>query len=80
MRAAPGEVAQTAVPAGDRLNVIFAGSGARDAADDQIVALVESRRADEALTVVSADRGLIERLPPGVALEGPSRFLERLKP
>jgi hypothetical protein len=72
------EVAQAAAPAGDRLSVEFGGGSARDAADDRIVALLEARGSAEALTVVSADRGLIERLPPGVAVEGPARFLERL--
>jgi predicted RNA-binding protein with PIN domain len=72
------EVAQAAAPAGERLDVVFAGSGARDAADDRIVALVEAHRDAGDLTVVSADRGLLERLPPEVALEGPSRFIERL--
>lgn len=75
---AVAEVARAALPAGDRVSVDFAGQDARDAADDHIVALVEARRPAEDLTVVSADRGLIERLPPGVAVEGPARFLERL--
>ena len=60
------------------LEVAFAGHDSRDAADHRIVALVEDRLPAEDLTVVSADRGLIDRLPPGVAVEGPSRFLDRL--
>lgn len=76
-RAAP-EVVRAAAPAGDRLSVEFAGQGARDAADDHIVALALARRVAGAVTVVSADRGLIERLPPEVAVEGPTRFLGRL--
>jgi predicted RNA-binding protein with PIN domain len=73
-------VARAALPAADRLSVQFAGRDARDAADDHIVALVEAHGPAGDLTVVSADRGLIERLPPEVAVEGPARFLERLAP
>jgi hypothetical protein len=72
------EVARAAEPVADRLSVEFAGRDARDAADDHIVALVEARRTAGDLVVVSADRGLIERLPPEVAVEGPARFRERL--
>lgn len=62
------------------LEVRFAPGG-RDSADDHIVDLVEARAAAGAagdLVVVTADRGLAARLPGGVAVEGPRRFLDRL--
>jgi hypothetical protein len=60
------------------LEVRFAPGG-RDAADDAIVELVGQRYADEPdLTVVTADRGLIARLPPGVTVESPRRLLAML--
>lgn len=53
--------------------------GGRDAADDVIVELVGERfGAEPDLTVVTADRGLIARLPPGVVVVAPRRLLERL--
>lgn len=60
--------------------------GGRDAADDAIVALLADP-AEEAgaalaagteVVVVSADRGLLARLPEPVGVEGPRRFLARL--
>lgn len=74
--------------AGGNLSVRFA-PGRRNAADDVIVAEAEGvgkaegvGEAEEAsgmgITVVTADRGLIGRLPDGVAVEGPRRFLDRL--
>jgi hypothetical protein len=75
---AVSEVLRAAAGDDDRLSVEFAGERARDAADDRIVALVEARGTAEHFIVVSADRGLIERLPRGMAVEGPARFLERL--
>lgn len=61
--------------AGGNLTVEFAPRPGRDAADDRIVELVEDRFAAEAeLTVVTSDRGLIARLPPGVEVVGAGRF------
>lgn len=60
--------------------VVVAPAPGRDAADHRIVAEVEDRYATEPdLVVVTADRGLIDRLPPGVGVERPRRFLERLE-
>lgn len=60
--------------AGDRVDVRFAGSDRRDAADDMI-----QDEAGPGDTVVTADRGLIDRLVPGVEVIGPRRFLDRLR-
>jgi predicted RNA-binding protein with PIN domain len=63
----------------DGLTVRWAESSARDAADDVIVALVEDLYAETAdVTVATSDRGLRERLPPGVTLEGAGTFTHRL--
>lgn len=65
--------------AGGNLTVDFATRAGRDAADDRIVEIVDDRYPDEPdLTVVTSDRGLIKRLPPGVAVEGAGRFRHRL--
>lgn len=65
--------------AGGNLTVDFARRAGRDAADDRIVEVVGEAYADEpALTVVTSDRGLAARLPPGVAVEGAGRFRTRL--
>jgi predicted RNA-binding protein with PIN domain len=67
--------------AGGNLAVTFARRSGRDAADDRIVELVEERfGAEPALTVVTSDRGLVGRLPPGVAVEGAGAFRRRLSP
>lgn len=58
------------VSAGAGLSVRFAERPGRDAADHLIVE--EARPGD---TVVTADRGLIERLAEGVKTMGPSRLL-----
>lgn len=64
---------------GGNLEVGFATRSGRDAADDRIVEIVEERFADSPeLTVVTSDRGLVGRLPPGVAVEGAGRFRSRL--
>ena len=65
--------------AGGNLTVAFAPRPGRDAADDEIVARVGERFADEPdLTVVTSDRGLVDRLPPGVHVEGAGRFRRRI--
>lgn len=65
--------------AGGSLTVGFARRPGRDAADDRIVELVEEAYADQPdLTVVTSDRGLVARLPPGVATEGAGAFRRRL--
>ena len=65
--------------AGGNLSVAFARRSGRDAADDRIVELVDERYADEpAITVVTSDRGLVGRLPPGVEVEGAGAFRRRL--
>jgi hypothetical protein len=70
---------QVAEMAGGNLQVAFATRRGRDAADDRIVAIVHERFAAEPdLTVVTSDRGLVARLPPGVAVEGAGRFRTRL--
>jgi predicted RNA-binding protein with PIN domain len=61
--------------AGGRLEVVFAERGGRNAADDRIVALVDDAYAAEPdLTVVTSDKGLVARLPPGVHVEGSGAF------
>jgi predicted RNA-binding protein with PIN domain len=65
--------------AGGNLAVDFARRLGRDAADDRIVELVEETYgAEPDLTVVTSDRGLVARLPPGVGVEGAGRFRTRL--
>lgn len=67
--------------------VVFDGRAAFDAdgvewarvADDRIVELASADGDPASLTVVTSDRGLIERLRPyGVAIEGSSAFRRRL--
>lgn len=65
--------------AGGNLRVDFARRPGRDAADDRIVEVVEDVYAEEPdLVVVTSDRGLVDRLPPGVGVEGAGRFRTRL--
>ena len=65
--------------AGGRLEVDFARRSGRDAADDRIVERVDEAFAtDPELTVVTSDKGLVDRLPPGVATEGAGAFRRRL--
>ncbi|MEM9565433.1 MAG: RNA-binding protein [Actinomycetota bacterium] len=68
-----GHPIRAATAAADGIEVRFAGSGRADAADDEIVAI--ARAGD---TVVTADRGLIERLPDGVDVVGPITLLTAL--
>lgn len=63
----------------DGLRVEFASRPGADAADDRIVEMVaDEYAADPEVVVVTADRGLVDRLPPGVDVERPRRFLDRL--
>lgn len=63
----------------DRLEVDFATRPGRDAADDRIVEIVEERFGDHPqTTVITSDRGLADRLPPGVEVEGAGRFRTRI--
>lgn len=75
-------VPEVAALAGGNLVVQFATRRGRDAADDRIVELVEERYSDPVtlpvITVVSSDRGLRERLPPGVVAMGAGSFLRLL--
>ena len=65
--------------AGGNLAVDFARRAGRDAADDRIVEVVEDVfGAQPDLTVVTSDRGLVARLPPGVEAEGAGRFRTRI--
>ena len=65
--------------AGGNLAVDFARRAGRDAADDRIVEVVEEAYGSEPdLTVVTSDRGLVARLPPGVGVEGAGRFRTRI--
>lgn len=66
------------VLAGGNLEVDFARRSGRDAADDRIVEVVEQRYgAEPHLTVVTSDKGLRDRLPPGVGTEGAGAFRTR---
>lgn len=65
--------------AGGNLAVDFARRSGRDAADDRIVEVVEERFAAEPdIIVVTSDKGLRARLPPGVGTEGAGAFRERI--
>lgn len=64
---------------GGNLTVEFATRRGRDAADDRIVDLVAERYGGQPdLTVVTSDRGLRRRLPPGVVAVGAGGFLRSL--
>lgn len=68
-----------ALAAGGSLEVAFAERPGRDAADDRIVAMVdEAYGTDPDLLVVTSDKGLVARLPPGVQVEGAGAFRRRL--
>jgi predicted RNA-binding protein with PIN domain len=61
--------------AGGNLRLEFADAPRRNAADDRIVELVEEMYASQPeLTVVTSDKGLIARLPPGVGVTPAGRF------
>lgn len=65
--------------AGGLLTIDFATRTGRDAADDRIVHLVDEAYASEpAITVITSDHGLRDRLPPGVQVEGAGAFRRRL--
>jgi predicted RNA-binding protein with PIN domain len=69
------------LPEGERggLEVRYARRAGRNAADDRLVELVEGAAEPSALTVVTADRELRERLAAhGVRVLGPRTLLERL--
>ncbi len=68
------------VPAGTRgdVELRYAGRSDRDAADDDIVALVDQLHDDEPVTVVTSDRGLTDRLPPSVRSAGALTFRRRV--
>jgi predicted RNA-binding protein with PIN domain len=68
---------EIAAKAGGNLEVTFATRAGRDAADDRIVELAEEWFVEPELTVVTSDRGLIARLPPGVVTVGSGRFRVR---
>jgi predicted RNA-binding protein with PIN domain len=65
----------------EELSIEFAPGPGPDAADQRIVELVEDRLVDhppESVTVVTSDRGLVDRLAPGVRVEGSRSFLRAL--
>ena len=70
-----GRAELTVEEAVGRVEVHFAGSGRPGAADDAVVA-----RAAAGDRVVTADRGLIARLPDGVEVVGPRHLLDLLEP
>ncbi|MDZ7732390.1 MAG: NYN domain-containing protein [Acidimicrobiia bacterium] len=88
------EVARWQPTDGRPVTVVFDGPGAvttsdvevivtrhrgRDAADREIEELVADRYGEDPdLVVVTSDRGLIDRLPPGVRVVGARQFLAHL--
>ena len=65
--------------AGGNLTIVESRRRGRNAADDRIVEVVEDVYGREPdLWVVTSDRGLADRLPPGVTIEGAGRFRTRL--
>lgn len=64
--------------AGGNLTVDFATRRGRNAADDRIAELADADGEPRALTVVTSDRGLQDRLPEGVAVVGSGTFRRRL--
>jgi hypothetical protein len=69
------------LPAGTRgrVELRYAGHSARDAADDDIVALAnELSREAGPVVVVTSDAGLIDRLPSTVEVQGARAFRRRI--
>ena len=70
----------TALLAGGNLTIVEAARRGRDAADDDIVDLVEewlaADAADHEIRVVTSDRGLRRRLPAEASVWGVGRFRE----
>jgi hypothetical protein len=62
--------------AGGNLSIVEAPRRGRDAADDHIVDLIEAACDLGALTVVTSDKGLRQRLPGSVSVTGAGRFRE----
>lgn len=62
---------------GGNLRIQFAERSARNAADDVIVKLAHELGQSDVI-VVSADKGLKQRLPEDTQTEGPGTFLRRL--
>ena len=70
----------TALLAGGNLTVVEATRRGRNAADDEIVDLVESLlEAGVETRVVTSDRGLRDRLPPATDIVGVGRFRELVR-
>lgn len=63
------------VIAGGNLRIEFASRPGRNAADHRVVELANEH---EGARVVTADRGLIARLPGGTEVLGPRAFLDQL--
>lgn len=63
----------------DAVELRYAHSGERDAADDEIVRIVDADDEPERITVVTSDRGLRRRVAAlGARTEGARRFLRRI--
>jgi hypothetical protein len=63
------------------VDVRWAGSSRRDAADDLIVSLVEAHDDPASLVVATSDRALRSRVQAlGASVEGARAFLDRLAP
>jgi hypothetical protein len=68
------EVSAVAVKAGGNLRIEFAPRPRRDAAAARLVELVDELFVEPELRVVTSDKGLIARLPPGVEILGSGAF------
>jgi len=72
--------ADTSELAGGNLSVVEATRRGRDAADDEIVELVHELADDGVeVHVVTSDKGLRARLPPGVDVRGVTEFRELVR-
>lgn len=70
----------TAQLAGGNLSVVEATRRGRDAADDEIVDLVQDLVEDDVeVRVVTSDLGLRDRLPPGVDVHGVGAFRDLVR-